>query len=540
MRHIKYLLPILVLLCCGWWAAYSRNEIWYDLHNYHFYNGWAFLNGKTFSNYFVSGAYTFFAPLLDSLTYLQIKTFNNYPQLIFFMNGAFHGVIILIAWAILRLFIPVKNKTDLWMMVALLLYAITGYAYTQQIGSTTHEITCAIIFLTAFYLFVKKVFFEKKASEWLLFGISGLVGGVLGLKLTIFPMCVGFGALVLFCAAIGQFKRPIKALLIISIGFLIGFGLTDGWWLYLVWQKTGNPIFPMANHIFKSSLIPAESVRDIRFLPQTIGQWLFYPLYWGTDSGYMTEPELKEKIYHAIIPFICAIALTGMCLVGKIKERREQAVVLLYDVSYVVWLVLFSILRYAIVLEVLSGLMIFLMIKRFKMTERIKRILAGMLVVVSVLFPFGYSSFLTVSNETYMPMTTITVADDTIVAVAENLNSYVVPYIKTSNPVLGWPLATLTAPLPWDKQTKQTYYDLLRDKKVLIISSIAKVKQMFEKNPDLFPRQEINLKPGNPENWVGDTIIVAGQIKDGIWRGIDVAPGQTDRFILEMADQEKR
>ena len=528
----------MVLLCCGCWTAYSRNEIWYDLYNYHFYNGWAFLNGKTFSNYFVSGAYTFFAPLLDSLTYLQIKTFNNYPRLIFFMNGAFHGMIILIAWAVLRLFIPVKNKTDLWMTIALLLYAITGYAYTQQIGSTTHEVTCAIIFLTAFYLFIKKVFFEKKEFVWFLFGVGGLMGGVLGLKLTIFPMCVGFGVLVLFCAATGQFKRPIKALLIISIGFLIGFGLTDGWWLYLVWQKTGNPIFPMANHIFKSPLIPAENVRDTRFLPQTVGQWLFYPFYWGNE--HMTEPELKEGIYHAVIPFACAIALTGMCLVGKIKERCEQAVILFYDVSYAVWLVLFSILRYAIVLEILSGLMIFFVIKRFKMTERIKQILAGILMMISVSFPFGYSPFRTVSNETYMPMTPITVADDTIVAVAENLNSYVVPYIKTSHPVLGWPLATLTAPLPWDKQTKQAYHNLLRDKKVLIISSIAKVKQMFEKNPDLFPRQEINLKPGNPENWVGDTIIVAGQIKDGIWHGIDMTPGQTDRFILEMADQEKR
>jgi len=477
-RFLYIVLSLFTMIGCGLWCSCTRQEIWYDLYNYHFYNGFALLNGQTFTNHFVSGIYTFFAPLLDAITYLEIISLNHYPDLIFFINGSFHALIYILAFFILKLFFPVKTKTDKFLFLALLLYSVTGFAFVRQLGSTCHELTVTAIFLLALYLFLKKL-----STHYFSLNISLLIGFVtgcsLGLKLTVFPMTFGLGISILYAALTKQIKHPIKTCCYMALGGIIGILITDGWWLYLTWQQTGNPIFPMANNIFKSPLLPAETVRDARFLPQTIWQALFYPFYWITGHEYVTDIDAKTYIFHGIIPFICLIFLTLQLFRKSFLSQAEKTIVIFYAASYITWLILFSILRYAATLEVLSGVLIFLTIRQLSQFN--KRILGTLILIVALLCPMGYPLWRKPLLKTYMPEIHLTVPDDTVFAVVGDLSSFVVPRIKTNNPILGFTFRSFAFPLPWDNETKQLYRSILSDKKMMLFIHPSTILQLKEK-----------------------------------------------------------
>ena len=488
----KVLLGVLVLIGCGLWCTQTQQEGWYDLYNYHFYNGWAFATGNGFKNYFVTGIYTFFAPLMDCLTYLEIKNFNNYPRLIFFINGFFQGFIYILVFHILKLFVPTTTKTDKILFLSLLLYSVSGFALVMQLGTSSHEIEVSCLFLFAFYLFFKDLK-QKKFSIVNSCGTGLMIGGALGLKLTLLPMCIGFGCCVLFLLIKKQLTHPIKTCLYLAIGSIIGFLLIDGWWLYLTWKETGNPIFPMANHIFKSPLLPPENFRDIRFLPKTLFQALFYPFYWITGKEYVTDMDVPTYILHAIIPYICILFL--LCSPFRQKKYRtpEQALITFYVFSYIAWLGLFSILRYTVTLEILSGAIIFLAIQRLSA----KKTIGFFILAAAILSVKMYPSWRARSFEQYLPEYQISLTDDTVVIVAEDLSSYLVPFIRTQQPVLGFTALAIGKPIPWDQKTRQLYFKLLKNKKIVVITNTLKTLDLLKYNSKMNIRTHVYQLPND-------------------------------------------
>ena len=525
------------MIGCGIWCALSRQEIYYDLYNYHFYNGWAFVHGKTFSNYFVTGLYTFFAPLLDSLTYLLITGLNHFPEMVSFTMGLFHGLIYVLIFCLMGLFIPYRTKTDIFLFITLFIYSVTGYALVRQLGVSSHEVTIAIIFLPALYLFFKNTFIDKVYSPKILGLIGFLTGAALGLKLTILPMCLALGGTVLFCALTHQFKHPVKTILFLSIGGLLGLLITDGWWMYLTWQQTGNPLFPSLNNIFQSPLLPAESIRDKRFLPQTVWEALFYPLYWIWGKEYVTDMNVPAYHFHAILPFICAVWLTVRLVIRKTKSPQEKALIVFYDLAYVAWLGLFSILRYAVILEALSGIIIFLALKSLTIKRKILIGLAGLILIVGLICPYKYSHWRIYFNRTYIPDREITVSDDTVVLVAEDLASFIIPFVKTKNPVLGWTSSVISEHMPYDLETIKTYRKILTNKKILVLSNDLKIIELLIKHNELLTSADNDptIYAIAPDSWCGSFLILGGKVDEkGIVNGFSVPETKLDEFLQAM------
>ena len=52
------------------------------------------------------------------------------------------------------------------------------------------------------------------------------------------------------------------------------------WWLTL-YRGFGSPLFPYFNGLFRSPFAAPVNFNDARFLPRTVAQALFYPLYWA-------------------------------------------------------------------------------------------------------------------------------------------------------------------------------------------------------------------------------------------------------------------
>ncbi|MDY6407285.1 MAG: hypothetical protein SPL08_01085, partial [Pseudomonadota bacterium] len=480
---------------------------------------------------FVTGIYTYYAPLLDGLTYLLISNLNSYPAVISFITGSLHGIIYIGIFLLMSLFIPRKTKTDKFLFGTLFAYAVMGYSLLRQLGTSAHEIDVAIIFIFALYLFFKNTFIDKKYSPKILCSIGGLIGIALGLKLTIFPMCFALGVTALFCSLKKQFIYPIKTLVWLFIGSVFGLALTDGWWMYLTWKQTGNPIFPILNQIFKSPLFSTENTTDLRFMPKTIGQALFYPLYWAMGTEYVTDMDMPVYNIHAILPFICALFLTGKIILGRVKSPSERAIIIFYNTAYVMWLIMFSILRYAVVLEILSGIMIFLVIKSFRTIY--KTLWGGFILLLALLCPIGYPTFSLIVSKTYVPEPSITVSDDTVVMVAEDLSSIVVPFIHTTSPVLGWTASYFLDPIPQDPETILTYKNILKGKKMMVVSLI-KTNEVYQFYKTL-NLSKIECHPLPQVFWgMQPVIMYSHRDTNGTYHGFEIPDEYLNQFLEQM------
>jgi hypothetical protein len=113
----------------------------------------------------------------------------------------------------------------------------------------------------------------------------------------------------------------------------------------------------MFGRFFPSAWSMPISGQDIRFFPKTTLQWLAYPFFWLQGAPFVaSELKLRDPRFAlAYVAIACAFA-------GLMRERRptRQAIALwLFGISgYVIWLFGFSILRYALPLEALSGVFI--------------------------------------------------------------------------------------------------------------------------------------------------------------------------------------
>ena len=97
-RCAKYipsvLLLILLMVLAGLYSMWLGIDVNFDLLNYHLYNPYAFLEGKTGQDLFAAGVHSALNPLLDIYFYKVFFTFFNAPKWIAFFMGLPYGVLV--------------------------------------------------------------------------------------------------------------------------------------------------------------------------------------------------------------------------------------------------------------------------------------------------------------------------------------------------------------------------------------------------------------------------------------------------------------
>lgn len=168
--------------------------------------------------------------------------------------------------------------------------------------------------------------------------------------------------------------------------------LAFGPWGLTVNRLFGSPVFPLLNNIWKSPWVPPVNSTDSRFLPTDIWQALFYPFFWLRGRPFVVA-ELGVRDPRFALAYISL----GVIVVHMVRHRarsdiiRRPAVALciFFGVSFIAWEAVFSILRYALALEVSSGILIALALMslmgglpRDIRTERRLIVAAGVILVV--------------------------------------------------------------------------------------------------------------------------------------------------------------
>jgi hypothetical protein len=274
-----------------------------------------------------------------------------------------------IAWA---LFDGPIVRLRLGATIAALAIGVTAAMAVGTLGTTMNDWPGTALMLGAIWLLVRAVVAtEDLAVPWRALVVAGLLAGVgSGLKLTVGTFAVGL------CVAL--LLRPphargrLREALVFGAAVLAGFAVSYGYWGWQLWSHFRNPIFPFANEWIGSPWWEQAPAMLRVYGPHSLGGWLEFPLRLREPRPFfVTEVHYTD----ARIPLLYVLTLVagaGAAMARAARGRQPEPsspasrplvaawtlVAVFWLASFVLWTAQHSILRYIIVLEVLSGLLI--------------------------------------------------------------------------------------------------------------------------------------------------------------------------------------
>ncbi|MGA3399141.1 MAG: hypothetical protein ABSC95_07965 [Acetobacteraceae bacterium] len=362
---------LLLLLACCISLGQGQDRNW-DLLNYHLYNAFSFVDGRFAHDLYPVGIQTYFSPLLDVPYYLlAVQLLPGLPRVVACLAGVPFGLLIVVVLRIARIALPAATPAEAWLAPIATAIGVSGTATWSEIGTTYGDIQVSALALAGLLaplsLLPRRATMRRGAWNRAMLVAGVLIGCAAGLKPT--ACILAPGALVALTLTAGGTRRAWTGAVVFCFGWAAGFALVYGWWGWLLYRRFGNPLFPLFNHVFASPWVPTDNGSDTRFMPRDAVQALFYPFFWLRGRAFVVaEVEVRDPRFALAYVAIAALAIGGLVRrvpgahrrAGVTPQPVAVAICIFVAVSYVAWEVLFSILRYALGLEVLTGIIIIL------------------------------------------------------------------------------------------------------------------------------------------------------------------------------------
>lgn len=409
---VVWLLPLLS-------AAYSvwvgRDANW-DLLNYHYYNVFAWLNGRDEVDLAVGQLQTLFNPLLHLPLYFGMEYIE--PRAYAALLGGTQGLSLVLVWSIARVAWPAGRSLERSGPVLVALTAGCGAAFLTQLGTSFGDTLVTLPLLGALRLILSTVRATRHSA--LLVFLAGVLGGIAcGLK----PL-TGIYAIALAAALVtlpGTLSARGRRLSVLAVGGLIGFVASAGWWSWHVWKLTGNPLFPYYNDIFESPLYWDERFVFSFFLPKTWLEALFYPWLWLANPTRVSEVPFVNLAIPGLVSLITVVGIArflGLRPQGRPEnEAPTRALFAFWLVGYVLWLTQSSVYRFAVTLEMLAPVLVVAVLARWVPSGLLSaRIMIALIPLMVVSRPADFGRFNYAGR--YMETTPVNVPPGTMVAVA--------------------------------------------------------------------------------------------------------------------------
>jgi hypothetical protein len=346
---------ILLFACLagGFGALRLGFALEWDLLNYHLYNPHALWTGRMAIDVAPAQLQTYLNPALFLPLYLVFK-FTNAAVMVFVV-GAIQASQLLLLLLILKE-LTGQSALQWWQLLTVAVMGLLGPVFLNQLGGTQGDTLLSILVLSGLLMVLREL--KRSDSETTVKAgiLSGLLLGMAcGLKLTIALYAISLAAASFVCFSGAKRWRIVVGL---ALGGTLGVLLSGGAWYVLQWQTYQSPLFPYLNNILGSPWIEKGSYRDLRFLPQSVSEWLFYPVYWLMDPHRVWEFPFRD----IRMPLLIATAFTMPLFYWRRVWDKAPAlglVCLFVAFTYLLWIKLFSIYRYLSVLELLAPVVIF-------------------------------------------------------------------------------------------------------------------------------------------------------------------------------------
>ena len=380
----------------------------WDLRNYHYYNAYAWLTGRTGYDLLVAQAPGFFSPYIDVPFFLATQVLP--ARLVGFLLGTVQGLNLLPLYGVAYAALELEDRRRRRLLAAALaLLGMVGVGNLSEIGTTFYDNVVSLGPLTALWLLLRR---HREMLELRLSAVAatlllaGLVSGIaVGLKETMVTLPLGLCLAFLFVPT--TLERRLGLAFLYGIGVTLGVALSAGPWMLELWRLYGNPIFPFYNQLFRSPWALPEDYRQFFYLPGSLWTRIFFPFAYLRDPHLTAEVDFRDLRILACFVLLPLAALSA--LVGGSWRRVAQTaaqggsapppaaahgweqryLLTAFAVGYVVWVAVFCIYRYLIAYEMLAPLVIVLAIARLPLGARARALLslAVLALVVATMKP---------------------------------------------------------------------------------------------------------------------------------------------------------
>ena len=378
----------LALLLSGLFSLYLGTGNDWDLRNYHVYGPFALLGGRLDLDLNAVGVQTTFNPLLDVPYYLlALHWLPHAPRLVAFLAGLPYGVL---AWLVFSLARLMPNGATPWQAALATAIGVTGTTVVSEVGQSFGDIPVAVLVLGGLWFPLRCLSGGAAAATGARWASACAAAGVLigaaaGLKLTASVFAPGAALGLLLVGGTARWKIAGAALF--CLAWAVGAAATDGWWGAHLWRDFGNPLFPVLNDLFGSAWGAASTGRDQRFPPSGALQALFYPFWWLSNRPFIVS-ENRIRDAHFALAYLAVVFLAVCTLWRRVRnseppDRRILLVLVFFAIGFLLWEAMFSIIRYAVPLEALTGIVIVAAMRHLLPARRL--VPAAALVLVALL-----------------------------------------------------------------------------------------------------------------------------------------------------------
>ncbi len=362
----------------------GKDSSW-DLANYHYYSVWALLHGRIGLDIMPCGIQSYFNPLIDFPLYFLIKNFNDKPLLISSLLSTSYGFAAFFAYKIVALIFNGKYRR--FLMACSVIIGSTGIIAFLNIGLSFGDTFITAFLLCGLYILLKNIFEENSSKRSVNIFLSGIIiGFATGLK-PCGTVCIA-GVIAAEIFFIKKYQNPVKILSLTFSGIIIGILISGGWWYYLIWKKFGNPIFPMYNQIFKSTMAFNKSYINVMFIPDSLPKYLFFPFYWNFYSEQRVTLPFPFFDLRGILVYISVFIILFFNFLIKMHTEKIELYLsqiinihllnfttVMISCSYLYWIKVFGIIRFIEYIEFLSGIFVVMILVYISFIIRSKKIM---------------------------------------------------------------------------------------------------------------------------------------------------------------------
>jgi hypothetical protein len=337
---------------------------YWDIRYYHLYAPWAYLHDRYLYDIGPAQEQGFLNPVADLLFYALISSpLNEAPRVIAFIMGALHGINAALLFGIVCAVVrPVEAVERTTLRAVAWLMGVSGAGFISLLGTTSNDLTSALFVLASLYGLVMVAQHQDGDRAWRGFAAAGFWAGLgIGLKYTSAPFAPGLGAVLLLAAFR---RRTVAGVIAYGAAAAVAFFAVAGHHMLTLWRDFGNPTFPYLNQIFQSPYFEPTAIRDDRFIPAGFWQLVTFPFRWTiADTYIVVEPAFRD--WRAVISYV-AVAAALLALAVRHLRGRQRAtpastrgfglIITFAAVSYFSWALGFGYYRYAVPLEMLTGI----------------------------------------------------------------------------------------------------------------------------------------------------------------------------------------
>jgi hypothetical protein len=340
----------------------------YDLLNYHYYAGYALLSGRFDWDIAAAGVQTFFNPLPSLLPYLAYR-------LLEFPANAF--VITAVQLLSLPIVVQLCRETACQPSriavrgapaIALLL-AFASPIWWSELGTSFSSATTAPLVLLGLLCALRGAGKGTADSRSIRrFALSGAVLGLAtGLRLTNVPFALALPSTLLPLALERRWGVVLKLAASYSGGALLGFGAL-AWWNVSLFNSWRNPFFPLWNGIFKSPWFDQVDFRDLRWRFDSVHEFMSYLFSMAAGTDKTLELSFADTRWSMVAVF-AVVGATGFVLDLWRRGRSallnaspiDTGLLAFFALSLTLWAVGFAYQRYVIPIELVCGIVLWVL-----------------------------------------------------------------------------------------------------------------------------------------------------------------------------------